>query len=181
MFTALKAAVCAVAFSMLVFADEPPTPSSNMLHFRGTDIELNYPENWQASENSGFVYLTPPGGFTDGGDIAYGMLIGTFEPDESLTLEDATDQIIAQYRLWNQNITMVRYAGRTRINGVDATVFDLLNESPAFANGMETDKLITVLRPDGVVTYFVAIAPDLDLQNYNPAFNRVLGSVRFRS
>ena len=180
MFTALKAAVCVVALSMLGFADAPPKPSSNLILFRGTDIELKYPENWQASENSGFVYLTPPGAFAEG-VIAYGMLIGTFEPDESVTLEDATDQVIAQYRQWNQSISMVQYAGRTRIDGLEATVFTLMNESTAPAHGVEMDRLVTVLRPNGLVTYFVAIAPDLDLNNYRPAFNRVLGSVRFLS
>jgi hypothetical protein len=180
MFTALRAAVCVVALSMLAFADEPPTPSSKMIRFRGTDIELNYPENWQASENSGFVYLTPPSGFAEG-LIAYGMLIGTYEPDAGATLEDATDEVIAQYRKWNQNIAMVQYVGRTRIDGLDATVFNLLNESPAPEHGMETDTIVTVVRPNGLVTYFVSIAPDRDLQNYKPAFRKVLDSVRFLS
>jgi hypothetical protein len=178
MFTAVKAVVCVVALSMLAFADEPPTPSSRMLHFRGTDIELNYPENWQALENSGFVYLTPPGAFAEG-VISHGMLIGTFVPDESVTLDDATDQVIDQYRQWNQSISMVRYTGRTQIDGLDATVFDLLNESTAPAHGMETDTIVTVVRPNGLVTYFVSIVPESDRQNYKPAFRKVLESVRF--
>jgi hypothetical protein len=180
MFTALRVAVCLAAISMFAFADEPPTPSSNVLHFRGTEIELNYPENWQAAENSGFVYLTAPGGFVDG-LIAHGMLIGTFDPDGPITLADASDEVINQYRRWNQNISMVRYHGETRIAGLEATVFDMMNESPAPAHGMETDQIVTVVRPNGLVTYFVTIVPQRDLKDYKPAFDRILSSIRFLS
>lgn len=185
----LKAAILLLALLLLAFAvwagpidnlNEPPTPSANMVLYRGPDMELRYPGNWLVGENTGFTYVKPVGGFVDG-LLAYGMMIGTFDPLENVTLEDAADQVVAQYRLWNQNISMVRYAGKTRISGLDAMAFDLLNESPTPPHGMETDRLVVVLRPNGLVTFFAAVAPDSDLKTYNPAFNRILSSVRFLS
>ena len=185
----IKAAILLLALLLLAFAvlagpvddlDEPTAPSANMALYRGADIELRYPENWLVGENSGFTYVNPVGGFVDG-LLAYGMMIGTFDPQYDVTLEDAADQVVAQYRLWNQNISMVRYAGTTRVNGLDAMVFDLLNVSPTPAHGMETDTLVVVLRPNGLVTYFAAVTPEADSRDYKPAFKRILASVHFLS
>jgi hypothetical protein len=94
-----------------------------------------------------------------------------------MTLSNATDQVVAQFRAWNQNIGMVLHRENTRIDGIDATVVDMTNESQTGL--MQTNWVITVLRPNGLVTYFVGIAPQIDFSNFRPAFDQILASVRF--
>ena len=163
---------CAVALR----ADWPPLPSTVMVPYRGIDIEFRYPANWNVGVGGEFIYVTPSGGFPES-LLAYGMMIGRFVPPPESTLEDVTDQVVEQFKEWNQNVGMVRYMGKTNIAGADATVVDLMNTSSA--GGMETDWLVTVLRPNGLVTYFVAVAPERDFKDYRPTFDKILASVRF--
>ena len=166
--------LCVVA----LHADWPPPPSTRMLPYRGLDIELRFPENWSVGQNAGFLYVTPTDAFVDG-LLAYGMMIGTFDPQSETNLADATNQVVAQFREWNQNVSMVRYTGQTYIDGFEAIAVDMMNTSPA--GGMETDLLVVVLRPNGLVTYFAGVVPERDIRDYRTAFDSILASVRFVS
>ena len=53
----------------------------------------------------------------------------------------------------------------------------LVNDSPG--GGKETDWIITVARPEGIV-YFVCTAPQAEFDTYRKACGAVLDSVRFR-
>lgn len=167
------------AFVFPAWADEPATKT---LLYRGRDIQLQYPENWSAVENGDFIYIAPDTGFVDG-LLTYGMMIATFNPqspgtrEPNITVSDATALVVAQFRKWNQNIGMVLHRGTMRIDGIDATIVDLTNESPTGV--MQTDLLITLVRPDGLVTYFVGIAPQIEFRSFRSAFERVLASIRF--
>jgi hypothetical protein len=52
----------------------------------------------------------------------------------------------------------------------------LSNDSPA--GGQETDWVITVLRPEGLV-YFVCVAPQAAYKSYDKTFSSIFDSVRF--
>ena len=56
-------------------------------------------------------------------------------------------------------------------------VLELANDSPI--GGTETDRLVTVLRPNGLLRYFVGVAPQREFRNYQPTFDRIVASVRF--
>ena len=191
--------VLAGIFAGEVFADTkgpevPASQSTRMILYRGRDLQLRYPETWSAAENGDFIYIAPADGFLDG-SLVYGIMIGTFDPqsggdtyawtpfsppaarDYKLTLSDATNQVVAQYRTWNQNIGMVVDRGKTSIDGIEATAVDMTNESPTGV--MQTNWLVTVVRPNGLVTYFVGIAPQFDFSDFRPAFDEILASVRF--
>ena len=56
-------------------------------------------------------------------------------------------------------------------------VLELSNESPI--GGTERDWLVTVLRPNGMLRYFVGVAPQSEYSRYQPAFDRIVSSVRF--
>jgi hypothetical protein len=47
------------------------------------------------------------------------------------------------------------------------------------AAGRETDRLVTVLRPNGLLYYFIGVAPDRDFNRYEPVFRDMIASVRF--
>jgi hypothetical protein len=53
----------------------------------------------------------------------------------------------------------------------------LSNDSPG--GGLETDWLITVARPEGLV-YFVCTAPQQDFDHYHGTFKAILDSVQFK-
>jgi beta-barrel assembly-enhancing protease len=158
----------------------PAQPSSRMAVFRGRDLEFQYPENWRASEGSDSILIVPDNGFVSS-DLAYGMTIGTFTPPgtriDNTTLANATDQLIEYLRQSNPNIRMVRTVGRIRVDGAEAMVVDFTNDSPV--GGNETDWMVTVLGPNGLLRYFLGVAPELDFRSYRPVFERIVASVRF--
>jgi hypothetical protein len=158
----------------------PAQPSSRTAVFRGRDLEFQYPENWRASEGSDSILIVPDNGFVSS-NLAYGMTIGTFTPPDTridnTTLANATDQLIEYLRQSNPNIRMVRTVGRIRVDGAEAMVVDFTNDSPV--GGNETDWMVTVLGPNGLLRYFLGVAPELDFRSYRPVFERIVASVRF--
>jgi hypothetical protein len=70
----------------------------------------------------------------------------------------------------------VRQPERVRLNNKPGLSTYLSNDSPA--GGSETDWVLTVMRPDGVLT-FVCVAPQKSYSNYDKTFSSILDSVRF--
>ena len=56
-------------------------------------------------------------------------------------------------------------------------VLELANDSPI--GGTETDRLVTVLRPNGLLRYFVGVAPQREVLDNQPIFDRIVASVHF--
>ena len=57
-------------------------------------------------------------------------------------------------------------------------LFSLSNQSPA--GGRETDWVVAALDQDGLLHYFVGVAPSTDFSRYNRAFDDILDTVRFK-
>src|SRR5215510_16247711 len=72
---------------------------------------------------------------------------------DSTGLANATDQLIDHLQQSNPNMRVVRNTERRRIDGAQAMALELTNDSPL--GGTERDWLVTVLRPDGLLRYFV--------------------------
>jgi len=72
---------------------------------------------------------------------------------------------------------VTRQAARVRLNSQPALSTYLANDSPI--GGQETDWIITVMRPEGLV-YFVCTAPQAEYSNYDKTFGNILDSVRFK-
>jgi hypothetical protein len=77
----------------------------------------------------------------------------------------------------NPNMKVTRQSARVRLNSQPALSTYLSNDSPA--GGQETDWIITVVRPEGLV-FFVCTAPAEEFNEYNKAFGDILDSVRFK-
>jgi hypothetical protein len=130
------------------------------------------------------VSFAPDGGVLEieGGHagLAYGIIVDvTKVPGDSgapKALEDATQEFIVTMQKDNPKMKVVRGPGRVRLNGEPGLSTYLSNESPA--GGEETDWLITVIRPEGLVS-FVCAAPTKDYEKYDQSFSAVLDSVRF--
>jgi len=174
----------------------PDLPSTRMVGYSGRDFDLRYPENWRVSEDGDVVSVAPTEGMVSG-DLAYGMRIATFDPQGNTlygqtplvgpgersgrtTLSRATDQLLDELRRSNPNMKVVRTDDRSRrIDGQSAMAIELTNDSPA--GGRESDWLVSVLRPDGLLYYFVGVAPERDFSRYKPTFDQIVASVRFNN
>jgi hypothetical protein len=67
---------------------------------------------------------------------------------------------------------------QSRVDGRQALVTEVLNDSPA--GGQETDLVITVMRSNSELQYFVMVAPSKDLPQYSKTFSAMMESVRLR-
>jgi Zn-dependent protease with chaperone function len=161
-----------------------PPPSANLTAYQGKNFTLKYPDNWvAANDDSGGVSFAPEGGIVQsgaGGGVAYGMIVGMAKADvksgDSDALANATQQLISGLQQSNPSMKVTRQSSGVRLNGKPGLSTYLSNDSPA--GGQETDWLITVLRPDGLV-YFVCVAPDAAYTSYDKTFSAILDSVRF--
>lgn len=162
----------------------PAPPSENFTAYQGREFSLEFPDNWKKYGEGDGVSLAPDGGVTKGtkgeAALAYGVIISMTElqGDNKVAnaLENATQQLLASLQNGNPGMKVIRGPGRVSLNGHAALSTYLSNDSPV--GGRETDWVITVLRPDGLL-YFVCVAPQAEYDNYDNAFSSVLDSVRF--
>ena len=158
----------------------PETPSGRMVAFNGRDIQFQYPENWHQYGQGSALTIAPDGGIINNA-LAYGMVISTFEPeydDRRISLEEATNQLLDDLRRSNPDMRVTRRRERIRVGGHQAFLTETSNQSPI--GGRETNWVITAQAPDGVLHYFVAVAPQNEFGRYSRAFEDVIDSVRFR-
>lgn len=172
---------------------KPAAASSRMSTYQGVGFEIRYPENWRIDDRNRGVMIAPDNGIVNG-SLAYGMLMDTFTPDtrsnlfgrqsfnvpggilDSNNVSSATDQLIEELRRSNPNLRVVRKTSK-RIDGGDALTVELNNDSPV--GGNEVDVLTTVLRSDGFLYYFMGVAPQAEISQYSPVFDRMTASIRF--
>jgi beta-barrel assembly-enhancing protease len=161
----------------------PPRPSSNFAEYQGRTFSLKYPDNWGASENGGAASFIPPGGVVQGSDgqraLAYGVIVNLAQiqvnPNDPSALQNATQQLIQELEKSNPNMRVARQPGPVKLNGQPGLSTYLSNASPA--GGQETDWLITVPQPQGLL-YFLCVAPQAAYADYEKTFAAILDSVR---
>jgi hypothetical protein len=95
----------------------------------------------------------------------------------SITLSSATDQLIdEELRRNNPSLRVVRKR-TTQIAGLEALEVEMTNDSPI--GGQEFNRLVTVLRENDGLSYFLAVAPQAETNRYRATFDRMLSSIRF--
>jgi len=164
----------------------PAPPSRSFAEYKAGSYALNYPDNWKKYPESsgGGVSFAPERGVLDDGsghsNVAYGLIIGVAQvkgdPNDENALKSATGQVIQELQKSNPSMKITRQGERLRLNGQPGLSAYLSNVSPA--GGQETDWVVTVLRPEGLV-YFVCVAPQFAYDDYDKTFSSILDSVRF--
>jgi len=166
----------------------PEPPATHLVTYQKYDLEIRHPENWYISETGNTVTLAPEGGIVEG-KIACGMLIDTYHPRNrsfgnsfsapelptASTLSSATDHVIEELRRTNANLRVLR-SSRKQLGANAAMEVELSNDSPL--GGREIDRLTTVLH-NGVVYYFLGVAPESEMNRYSAVFDRMISSIRF--
>jgi len=164
----------------------PAPPSRSFSEYQASSYALKYPDNWKKypDSNGGGVSFAPEGGVLDDGSghstLAYGLIVGLVQAkgdaNDGKALNSATSQVIQDLQKSNPSMKITRQSERLRLNGQPGISTYLSNVSPA--GGQETDWLVTVLRPEGLV-YFVCLAPQSAYDNYDKTFSSILDTVRF--
>jgi hypothetical protein len=165
-----------------------------MVSYQGRDFSMRYPSNWRVSE-SGDVVTIAPATDVNSDELILGMRIATFEPQnrywprnsfnapgssstaDRTTLKQATDDLLDYLRQSNPNMRVVRTESRGEVDREPSMKMEISNDTAA--GGRETDQLVTVLRPDGLLYYFIGVAPEREFNRYESLFNDMIASVRF--
>ncbi len=164
-------------------AGPPPPPSANFAEYKTSACTMKYPDNWTKYGEKNNVSFVPDGGLMEGengqGGLAYGVIVNVTkvqgDPGDAKALENATNELIKTLQKDNPKMKIARGPGHLRLNGQPGLSTYLSNESPA--GGEETDWLITVIRPDGLLS-IVCVAPQKDYEKYDKTFALILDSVR---
>ena len=176
-------------------------PSERFKNVENALLRISYPDNWQAHGQGDAMTITPRGGLVNDGQgnqaMAYGVIVNIFEPggdtygqqlqgrgygqapaqNAAARLEQATDRLVQELRLSNRNMRVIRNRESIQVDGDRALSTYLSNDSPA--GGRETDWLVTVAVPDGLL-FMVFTAPERETQIYESTFNQMLRSVRIK-
>jgi len=159
-------------------------PSTKLVGLDLGIAKLEYPDNWKKYGNGKEVTLAPDGGVVDPGNgqpvLAYGVTIAAVKASGRSTNQDAlkqyTQKLVDSLAQENANLQVTEPPSLGMLNDQQAMTTYLRNDSPG--GGMETDMLVTVLRPEGLV-YFLCVAPEKEFNKWNGAFVSILNSVRF--
>ena len=161
----------------------PPPPSSRFAEYAGASYSLKYPDNWGQSDDKNGATFVPPNGILQGSDgqaaLAYGMIVdlSPIQGDSSNpdALRTATQTLIQNLQHTNPNLKISREPGAVKLNGQAGLSTYLSNDSPA--GGQETDWLITVVQPQGLLS-FLCVAPQAAYSEYDKTFSAILDTVR---
>jgi beta-barrel assembly-enhancing protease len=161
------------------FAAAPPLPSGGFAEYHASLYQLKFPDNWKKYAEGGNTTFAPDVGISQSGALVYGMIVSVnqvqVDPNDPNPLGTATQQLIQNLQKTNPGLRVARDSGRVRLNGVPGFSTYLSNDSPA--GGQETDWLVTVLRPEGLLS-FLCVAPHTAFVDYEKTFAAVLDSVR---
>ena len=184
-----------------------PRPSSRSTSFENSAFAMQHPDDWQVyGQGDAAIRIMPSRGSVDNGRgnpaMAFGVLVGLYEsqpdsygqPSQSegygqsserspgdagsrRLLEQSTERLVAELLRSNPGMQITGRQGDIRVDGQRAVSTYLSSDSPL--GGRETDWLVTVQRPQGLL-FFVFVAPDRDFQTLDGAFQSMLDSVRLR-
>jgi hypothetical protein len=177
----------------------PETASDRFKIFENGVLRIDYPENWQSFGQGDAVTIAPRNGMVNDGNgnqaLAYGVLVNLYEPhadrpgqqfqgpgfgqNSTLSIEQATDQLIATFQQSNRNMRVVRYHENINVNNERGLSTYLSNDSPLQGGQRETNWLVTLPHADGLL-FLVFTAPERDFQSYEQTFEQMLYSVRDR-
>jgi predicted Zn-dependent protease len=156
-------------------------PSKSFKTLQHNAFTMSYPDNWQVyGDPNSAVTIAPQGGIAES-NVAYGVLVNGFEPQNARSLDDATQQLVASIQQQNPDLKAIGRPQTINVNGQQGRSVDLTGTSPVQQKGKperERDWLVTVPRSDGSMLYMVFVAPENDFNALRPTFEKMLRSFR---
>lgn len=172
-----------------------PAPSSSWRQYsnRGGAYQVAYPSNWRVYDSGGFgVTIAPEGGVGNVGgrsEVVYGLIVNHYEPSGtatrqslrstgSVTLESATNDLIAQIRQTSPHLSVISGSGQQlQLDGRTGLAASLRGRNPNTRLD-ERVTLVTRALPDGHLIYMVFVTPEAEARNYSGVLNRIVQSVQ---
>jgi hypothetical protein len=147
---------------------------------------LSYPNDWQfARTGPGGAMVAPTDGIhssRNGDDLTHGVMFDLFDisvSDRALTLEQATNRLIVFIRQRNQSLRIVPGAQtQTLVSDEPGLRTVLIGRSEA-SGQPEVAWVVTRLYYQSLF-YMVLVAPEDEFPLYQPVFEQMIRSVRFR-
>ena len=161
-------------------------PSQNVTALKFAKASLAYPDNWRNFSKKNDLALVPVGGVVDTGNgqaaIVCGMLasVAHIQSKPPVGSDPPTayhQKVIEALEQSNEGMQVKEQPKEIAVGGQRGLSTYLRNESPI--GGPETDRLVTVTRPDGLY-YFVFVAPDGHYDQFKGTFESILASVQFK-
>ena len=174
---------------------EAPSSSWRKFTNRSRAFEIGYPSNWRVYESNSFgVTIAPEGGVGNVGgrtEVVYGAMINHYDPfgntsgtylreggrGGSITLQDATNDLLAQIRQSSPHLSVLRGSTQQlRLDGKTALAATLRGTNP---NTRINERVTVVTRalPDGHVMYLVFVTPEQEAAQYSQVLNSMLESL----
>ncbi|HEV3484411.1 MAG TPA: M48 family metallopeptidase [Vicinamibacterales bacterium] len=174
---------------------EAPSRSFRTYQNESGAYRLSYPSNWRVYESNGFgVTIAPEGGIGNAGgrtEVVYGAIINHYDPfgnnsrtylrpggSGNITLQDATNDLIAQIRQTSPHLSVLRNSGQQiNVDGRTALAASLRGRNPN-TNINERVTVVTRALPDGHLMYLVFVTPESDVSRYSSVLNSMVSSLR---
>jgi len=160
---------------------------------------LSYPTGWQVTRSGDGGIIAPVDGVQSsriGNDVSHGVMFDLFDislPDRSLTLEQATNRLIAFLRQRNQSpppdprfvdvptswLRIIPGAQTQTLISGEPGLRTVLIGKPEASSQPEVAWVVTRLYYQSLF-YMVLVAPEDEFPTYQPVFEQMIRSVRLR-
>jgi len=149
-------------------------------------FSLSYPAGWQVSRTGPHgAMIAPVEGVQpsrNGDDLTRGVMFDLFDisvSERSLTLEQATNRLIVFLRQRNQTLRLVPGAQTQTLVSDEPGMRTVLIGRPDASNQAEVAWVVTRQYFQSLF-YIVLVAPEDEFPIYQPVFEQMIRSVRFR-
>ena len=162
----------------------PPRPAQEFAQFRARDgsFAFEYPQNWDglSTGDDANLIFAPEGAYGEHDSSVYvthGIFVGAVPAQGQPDLASATEAFLRQQIDSNPDFRIRERPRRVTLAGREA--FATVVEGPSPVTGVvEVDVIYTTATGDGRLFYLITIAPEDEYGIYQPAFERVVGSLR---
>ncbi len=155
-------------------------PSGEFQMLRGGSFEMAYPNNWKVMKGQSSVVIAPEAG-VGANAIAYGVVLSGYTPQQPQSIEQTTQQVFRALEQSNPGMRAVGAKSNMNVNGLPATVVNLVAQSPLSSQDgqavAERDVLLTLQRNDGSVLWMLFIAPEPHFNALEPTFQKMIQSL----
>jgi Zn-dependent protease with chaperone function len=151
-------------------------PQGSWQTLQGDGFSIEYPGNWKSASSGQMALIAPPAGVGPQNEVGYGMLSGSFQPQQLGEISAETDQLVAQLKQQNPHMEPSG-ASDVVVNGVRGRSLEATN-SGAAGGGTERDWLVALPEPSGTLRYVIFVAPDADFQALRPIYERMLQTLK---
>lgn len=177
---------------------EPPSPQYRTYRQPRGTFQVDIPDNWQTAASSYGVTIAPREGIVrtrDGQqELRAGVIIGHYVPFDgvvgtgyqdyrgsmfgSSTLAQATSDLVRQILGARTHLRVVEGSARSATVSGHRSLSVLLAGRDPSTGGQERMKVTTRELPDGHVIYVLAFADESDYPDLEPAFDRMVRTLR---